>query len=140
MKASIVATLSVGFASIPFCGGFTYWVPHTNAAALSHLALHSTQVSSVQETTRATDNNKKVRLLKQAENYLGSSNLVYVYAELRQLSYCGYTKIEFGEVDCNQNTPVSNYKLLDILLKERDWVIKRTLDPKTGEEWRSNRR
>jgi hypothetical protein len=168
MKASIVTTLSVGFAAISFCGGFKVGnfggglrvvgpgpleiirnralIPHANPVALSHRALRSTQLFvSMQETSLVdsspSDSDKKVILLKQAENYLGSSSMVYLYAELRQLSYCGYTKTKFKEVDCNQKgQPISGYKLLDILLKEREWVIKRTLEPTAGEEWRSDRR
>jgi hypothetical protein len=149
MKASIVATLFVGFAAISFCECFTSLVPHANPAALSRRALHSTQLFvSVQETQETSvvssspsDNDKKVRLLKQAENYLGSSSMVYLYSELRQLSYCGYTRTKFKDVDCNQEgQPMSTYKLLDILLREREWVIQRTLKPKDGESWRSDRR
>jgi hypothetical protein len=150
MKASIAATLFAGFAAISFCEGFTSLVvPHANLAALSRRALHSTQLFvSVQETQETSvdssvspsDNDKKVRLLKQAENYLGSSSMVYLYAELRQLSYCGYTKTKFKDVDCNQEgQPMSTYKLLDILLKEREWVIQNFLEPTAGESWRSDR-
>ena len=139
MKASIFVTLLVGFASISFCEGFTSWVPHASpVAALSHRALHSTQVS-VQETS-PNDNNEKVVLLKQAEKYLGLSSLVYLYAEFRQLSYCGYTNTKFSDIDCNQDgQSISGYRLLYIILKERDWVIKRTYDPDNSYR-RSNHR
>jgi hypothetical protein len=130
MKASIVVTLFVGFASISLCEGFTSWVRNP-AAALSHRALHSTQ-ASVQETSQEPSL-EKVILLKQAEKYLGSSNLVYLYAELRQLSYCGYTKTKFSEFDCNQDDQfISGYKLLDTLLKERTNVINCTVDPENS--------
>jgi hypothetical protein len=144
MKASVVTTLFVGFAAISFCAGFTSRIPHANPAALSHRALHSTQLFvSVQEETSSLaidcprENDKKVLLLKQAENYLGSAMMIYFYAKLRQFSYCGYTKTKFKEVDCNQDDEsISGYKLLDIFLKERRWVIQRMDNP---EEWRSDR-
>ena len=139
LRQSLTAKPTVGFASISFCEGFTSWAPHARpAAALSHRALHSTQVS-VQETS-PNNNDEKVILLKQAQNYLGVSNLVYLYAEFRQLSYCGYTKTKFSDIDCNQDgRSISGYMLLDILLKERDWVIKRTHDPDNSYR-RSNQR
>jgi hypothetical protein len=78
-------------------------------------------------------------LLAEAEGYLAASSLVYTYAELRQLAYCGYTRTSFEEVDCNQDgIPITVFKLLEIMLKERDWLVDRRLNPPPGEEWRSD--
>jgi len=149
MKAiSIVVTLLVGLGTNSLCEGFRSWAPPAKPAALlSHRALHhSTQlfVATAQDTSLVNSSpiadNEKARLLEQAENYLGSSSLVYLYAELRQLSYCGYTKTKFLDIDCNAEAePISGYKLLDILLKEREWLIKRVAFNADGEEWRSSR-
>ena len=79
-------------------------------------------------------------LLKQVQIYLALSNLVYLYAEFRQLSYCGYTKTNFNDIDCNRDgRSISGYRLLYIILKERDLVIKRTYDPDNSNR-RSNHR
>jgi hypothetical protein len=123
MKASIIATGFVGFAKISFCGGFTSWIPRANPAALSHRALHRTQLFvSVQEMS-PSNNDKKARLLKQAENSLGSSSMVDLYAELRQLSCCGYTKTKFGEVDCNQGVSLSRATSYSTFFSKRESLL-----------------
>ena len=78
-------------------------------------------------------------MLEEAEVYLAASSLVYIYAELRQLSYCGFTRTKFDDIDCNQSSKsITAFKLLQVILHERDWLIDKKVDPPVGEEWRSD--
>lgn len=134
-----------------FCSGFTVVPPPlAKRHASINLPNDVRPLSSVSsppavETLESTSEKKALAvLLRQTENFLTGSSLVYLYAELRLLSYCGYTKTPFHEIDCNRwagsgdegsirkTQGFTALRLLETFLQEIEWTLqgRKTLNSK----------
>lgn len=125
------------------CSGFTVpplgKCPHASINRFPHLkSPHATSISSPPVSNTETTSEKKTAsalLLRQTENFLLGSKLIYMYADLRVLSYCGYTKTSFEELDCNKwagpgekgsindTQGITVFKILEVFLSEVEWNL-----------------
>jgi hypothetical protein len=133
------SVLLVGFAALGWalapCSGFGVrtLLPRTQQICprLGRFAASADTYDA--ESSAGPTKYNKATLLQQARQFLTASQMVYLYAELRELSYCGFLETDYDDLNCNRDDlEVTSVRLLRVMLEEREWA------KKEGDKFRSD--